>query len=154
MMDRSNRVFGKLTDFETAFPTVESAKIAYTEINEVTEEEIRKGWWDIKMQGGLITCGVLGLRISFCFASRGGTSRNPGGQTSVSTAKCPTVHNPIKKTVIFIQTDCLHITDHRGTRGPNTRRKREVDSGCYCKTEARRPCQNEDRPSFWQMASS
>ena len=56
MMDRSNRVFGKLTDFETAFPTVESAKIAYTEINEITEEEIRKGWWDIKMQGGLMPC--------------------------------------------------------------------------------------------------
>jgi hypothetical protein len=56
-MDRSNRVFGKLTDFETAFPTVESAKISYTEVDEITEEEIRKGWWDIHMQGGLITCG-------------------------------------------------------------------------------------------------
>jgi hypothetical protein len=33
-MDRSKRVFGKLTTFEKAFPTIESATIAYYETGE------------------------------------------------------------------------------------------------------------------------
>jgi hypothetical protein len=54
-MDRSRRVFGKLTSFEEAFPTLEEVTVEFTEYDFLLEK--RTGIWKFSWDGGLMPCG-------------------------------------------------------------------------------------------------
>jgi hypothetical protein len=54
-MDRSQRVFGRLTTFEDAFPTVEEAVVEYTESDRGMTK--RTGSFHMRYEGGLMACG-------------------------------------------------------------------------------------------------
>ena len=55
-MDRSKRVFGKLSTFEDVFPTLEQVEVTYVE-TDLFENEKRKGHWWLHGEGGLMPCG-------------------------------------------------------------------------------------------------
>jgi hypothetical protein len=54
-MDRSNRVFGKLSTVEKVFPTLEEATMEFTEYDFALKK--RSGTWKLTWDGGLMACG-------------------------------------------------------------------------------------------------
>jgi hypothetical protein len=56
-MDRSKRVFGKLTEFERVFPNVDSALVEYIEIKRAATSIEPQPHYHEMHHGGLIACG-------------------------------------------------------------------------------------------------